>query len=368
MLSPTPCIKPPKVIHITQGEIRGLSNQLSLGEVVEGKVIKVLGEYRALVSLKGVSVIAETPLHFPSQETFRVQVKQLVPQIILSLIPQADFMRDKLVSQLRTLLPYKIPLGELMEGLYKNVAVNQQLAEELKEKLLSTLKTLILHQNSTGYNFRDFINSLGLLHENQISKYLLNPSRELPPDNLKGLLLSIWGERSESQRLMLLPKDASLLNLVSLGIKNIELHQYFNLLTKENGNFYFFQLPIVLSQDLDTVDLYLYDHKDKATKENKKAYFTLVFLLQLERLGGLKITALVSNKEVQARFITSGKLPAEFIQACLPELRSRLESLGYLVKTLSCTVADKEFRPPISTGFTLLEDLLENINAFNLWI
>jgi len=341
--------------------LRGLLSQLVIGEVLEGRTIEHLGDQRILVSLKDKCVVAETQRALLPGETFMVQVKQLSPKIVLSLLSEPIPLGNKLVSQIKTLLTYQIALGRLIEDLQKNIVLNQQLEWDGKEKLQTILSSLVFNQSQGDY-LKAFISASGLLYENKIMRYLSGASKELPLDDLKGLLLRLVSELNVGSS-----NNSSLANLVSSGVKNIELQQYLNLLSKETGDFYLLQIPVAFSQTIETVHLYLYDQRDKSGRKEKKDCFTLVFLLSLEGLGEVKIVTFIADKNILCRVTVAQEKQAEFIQRLLPQLKDRLENFGYQVEALSCSAA-KETPDQLPLPGLDLDAILERINSLNLWI
>jgi hypothetical protein len=296
-----------------------------------------------------------------------VKVKQLSPKIVLSLFSETIPLSDKLTSQIKVLLPYQMALGKLIEDLRQNIILNQQLEWNGKEKLQAILSSLVFNRNAGEY-LKAFISASGLLYENKIMRYLSGISKGPLEDDLKGLLLKLVSELGDGP--LLTPKTSNnsfLANLVSSGLKNIELQQYLNLLTKETGDFYLLQIPVTLSQTIETIDLYLYNQREKSGKKEKKDRFTLVFELNLKGLGGLKVVTLVADKKILCRVMAAEENIAEFIQLLLPQLKDRLENLGYRVEAMSCSTAKGDIDQLGSPGLDL-DDILERINSLNLWI
>lgn len=346
---------------------RGLLPELLVGEVLEGRVIEHLGDQRILVSLKDKWVVAESQRAFQPGETFMVQVKQLTPKIILSLLSGPIPLGNKLVSQIRALLPYQITMGQLIEELQKNIISNRQLEWSGKENLQTILSSLIFNQSPGDY-LKAFISASGLLYENKVMRYLSGTSEGTPQDDLKGLLLKLVGElNGEPTPAFQAFNKSSLANLVSSGLKNIELQQYLNLLAKETGDFYLLQIPVIFSQTIETIALYLYNQREKSDRKEKRECYTLVFLLDLKNLGELKIATFVADKKILCRVMTSEENVAEFIHLLLPQLKDRLENLGYQVEALCCSATNEASDQPGLPGLDM-DDILERINSLNLWI
>ncbi|MBF0633725.1 MAG: hypothetical protein HQK85_03615 [Nitrospinae bacterium] len=86
----------------------------SKGDIVEGSVLKTLGEKQALVRFRGVDLMAMTQTRLTEGQKIVGKVESVNPQFTISLIPGRTASEAKTAGLLRLLLPSKAPMGETL--------------------------------------------------------------------------------------------------------------------------------------------------------------------------------------------------------------------------------------------------------------
>ena len=86
----------------------------SKGDIVEGNVLKTLGENQALVRFRGVDLMAMTQTRLAEGQKIVGKVESVNPQFTISLIPGRTANEAKTSGLLRLLLPSKAPMGETL--------------------------------------------------------------------------------------------------------------------------------------------------------------------------------------------------------------------------------------------------------------
>lgn len=120
----------------------------SKGEIVEGSVVKSLGQNQAIVRFRGVDLLAVTKTPLAEGQKIVGKVEAVVPQFTVSLLSGETANDVKSAELMRFLLPSKAPMGSalgqaLVTAQTKAESVTGQPAEALKnlandiEKLMS---------------------------------------------------------------------------------------------------------------------------------------------------------------------------------------------------------------------------------------
>jgi len=356
---------------------------LAEGQLLEGKVVKVLNNNTYLVNFRGSKVVAESMIPLKTGQGIQVRVVQTYPQVVMNLIREV-IPEQKVLSLIRSYLPLQINWAELIEDLSRVLTdrefrlLEMIVDKEMLEKVLLSLSSLSFDENKVGNseNIKQFIEYSGLLYESKLKRSLFR--RKGLPEQLmktvekdfKGLLLrlskkleDVMERLNESEEIVLKSKVGSLLRKVSSSIKRIELHQLVNYLTIRNDQQLVFQIPLILPDGLKTAELYIRNNYKKGRK--KQDDFHIVFLLNMKGLGELRIDTHLFKKRIGCKIQVGNVETANFVKGNLSELSQRLESLGYIVDKLECFVScgdDAKKEAPIQ-GFPLLEMRLLDVVA-----
>lgn len=128
-----PAIATSKLNHLLQIQKKaGLLPPLSVGEVVEAKIMETPRYGKALILLKNHSVMANSELVFRKGETVEVRVTQLHPKVILHIV------QNKMSQNSRLMKTRSFPAAEKLAGFIR-----------------SSLKTIDSHQ-VINYMFQEY--------------------------------------------------------------------------------------------------------------------------------------------------------------------------------------------------------------------
>jgi hypothetical protein len=86
----------------------------SKGDILEGNVLKTLGENQALVRFRGVDLTAVTQSRLTEGQKITGKVESVTPQFTVSLVSAKTPSEPKTTGLLRILLPSKAPMGETL--------------------------------------------------------------------------------------------------------------------------------------------------------------------------------------------------------------------------------------------------------------
>lgn len=101
---------------------RAITKKFKQGELVQGKVIEVLGKKGAVVRMKDVDLIAKTPRPLTPGQPIMVKVDRVSPQFMVTLLPSDTPVQEKAAALLRLYLPQARPAGTMVAELARVIA------------------------------------------------------------------------------------------------------------------------------------------------------------------------------------------------------------------------------------------------------
>jgi hypothetical protein len=201
----------------------------------------------------------------------------------------------------------------------------------------------------------DYIESLlldgGFFYEAKLRRASENPRhmRAISEYDLKGLLLGALAD---------LPWEHSTFGLkdaLTAFLANIELQQVENLLAQLDGTALQLQIPLASGAVFTTVALAVAADggKQQGRSGAEKRNYSLLFVLQLEGLGAVRIDARLGEEKLSAVFFLEKESSLELVRQELTEFRERLVSLGYENPQLEAKLA-RDIPPEKQQSFAAL--------------
>lgn len=169
--------------------------------------------------------------------------------------------------------------------------------------------------------FKDLISSL------LSDKYSMDPAKLKDPENVKNFFKKTAADMSLMKNMadsMFQTTDNPIGKSANLIQNNI------NFVNEVNQNIAYIQLPIRLSGQNSTTDLYVYTNKKKGNAEDDEVSAFLHF--DLEHLGSTDISVKMRMKNVTTKFFMEDDESYELIKNNMHILESRLRNLGYNAK------------------------------------
>ena len=350
---------------------------LTVGQLLEGKVVRLLSNQKFLINFKGLEVVAESMVPLKPGQQIQVRAVKIHPQVVMNLVMEG-IPEQKALSLLRSYLPSQINWGELI-GSLREVLTDEELHlleivvdRELLGKVVSSLSSLSFDEDKTGNSekIKQFIEHAGLFYESKL-KESLSLGKRLPRQlmkivekDFKGLLLKLSQELEKAAEslnnegdALLRSKVINLLRTVNSLIKRIELHQLVNYLATKNDQQLVFQIPLILPEGIKTAELYIrYGYQGGKKRKSKQGDYHIVFLLNMRGLGDLRIDTHLVGKKIRCTIQVDNGEIASFVKRNISEFSKRLESLDYKIEEFSCTVKKEEAEKKLPLdGFSLLE-------------
>jgi len=382
-ISPGPGTTRQLTLMLSPSQREAFFATLTVGQLLEGKMVKALSDHTFLINFKGLEVVAESAVALKAGEQIQVRVVQTHPQMVVSLITEA-LPEQKVLSLIRSYLPLNLNWGELVESLSRILKSEERsllevtVGKEMVEQLVTCLSSLFYDESKVGESnyLRQFIERSGLLYESKLTHTLFQGEGAVQQPfattarDLKGLLLELSQKledgmgRSKEPGEVVSGKVGELLQMVHSSIKRIELHQLVNYLTGKNDQQLVFQIPFALPEGVKTAELYLrYGGQRGKKKKSDHDEFYIIFLLAMRGLGDLRMDTHIVKKSINCTIQVGKKETAHFVKNNLSDLSQRLEALGFKVAKLECSVQRSKHLAqdtPLQ-GFSLLEIRLLDI-------
>jgi hypothetical protein len=325
---------------------------LSVGEILETRVIEILSDRNILIALKGIKMPAESEVALNKGDAVRVKVESLHPQVILRIMGGAVTEESIVVDYLRWQRANPDSISHMVTEAFsllngENIGkIVRYLPEEVLRRTSQMFKLLVLTQETRGGNFvRDYLGNLGMLTESHLRKIAEGSQGvnqgDFAPQNLKSLLLRL----SDEIQNLLMKRDAldhegmitltKLSEFVESSLKTIESQQIMNFILQEAESKYLFQIPIQFPDYVRKGDIYIEYDRDTRNKEHKGNYRVIIFL-NMDILGEMIIEAKLEGTVVGCLIKCKNQETCDFVSSFLEELRRTLMAAGCEISIMKC--------------------------------
>lgn len=305
---------------------------LMRNEIVQGKVIQLLAEKDAVITIKGRSVIARSQVPLEKDHVLLLKVEQTSPRPLLRVLgAMGQFPGLASVMQAVEQNPWR----QLLESLKKPVVSGSKQAQ--LQHLLKDLSTL-LQKPRGGDLLREWIQKSGISLESRLRVLCLQGRQtsdevnQLVAEDLKGLLVRIMDEKEGASPML------------ERLLKVTETLQWFNHGSLAQGGKLFLLLPCQDPEGFWTVaQLMIQKEEESPSKGQRKTRACrVVFLSEFSNLGWVRTEVMVHNKEVRIGFVAASAETMTRLQEHLPLLIGNLVDRGYQVNETSCDTLDQE--------------------------
>jgi len=319
------------------------------GEVVEGRIIKPVSTRHAIILIKGKQLLARTegvPLKAGQLAFFKV--KETSPQCILKFLQVTGNQEDGISrlfkrSEFRG-SPYKC-LMDLLNALKVSTGQSdRQGAPDILMRMRTLLGRISLrpHDAAQPEFLKSFIDGSGLMWENKLRALFLsgiesrNQIEALIENDLKGSavesLADAGTEKLFSTRAMTSFLDA------------MEHHQWLNLSALEEKGNLLFIIPMQWPDKLTFAQLLLdvgAKRRERGGEDSEDGVLKLSLLLDMSRLGPVRVDASVLEKAIRVHFLVSDEQIQSFFNQHTLFLRQQLERHGFFLQQVTCGLAER---------------------------
>jgi len=331
---------------------------LKMGEVVEGKVLRLLEDGRAVLSLKGREIVARPKVALAPGEEILARVQSLGREIVLSLFSR----QGRVQARVLRILAKTLQSARSFTSLSAELAA---LSSELKASgTLSARDTALLQRivsligpsseaeaAAIEARLASLANVIGLSYEALVAQSvvaggpILLLKRRLQgvlKPNLARLIARL------SQRLLRAGPDdqgskarlEELLTLCRSLFDQIEFTQLANQFLARFGAAAYLKLPLLVRGQTGLAELLIRsmreDSQDGKINPNR-CQITLV--VDLSGLGRARVVATIADRSMSCLVATQAEEAKEYISKHSDELVSALKAAGYHLAPLQCIVS-----------------------------
>jgi hypothetical protein len=307
---------------------------LQIGQELTAVVAEELPDGRIVVNLGGTAIESDNPGGVGAGQILRLRVEHLEPQIVLHIIEQEESAAGEAAKLLRQHLPevfgQRLSLATLQEqlGALKNFD-NFASGAPWLTKLRSFISGLLQNEEPwSAERLLQFVQDSGLHYETKLFHALAkNPPSlsEAADTDLKGLLLGALKE-FDSAAAAGEPRNA-----IAAQLTQLESQQAANLLAQLEGRAFQLQVPLFSGSAFSDVAISVQrDGRGTAHEgsDNRRGYQVL-FLLELETLGRMKIDAHLQAQDLRVIFYVDHEENVARVRRELPGFQETLQALGY---------------------------------------
>jgi len=320
------------------------------GDVLRALIVQKLNNNEFLLETNGTTILAESNLSLNVGETLKLKVVETHPRVILSLPFYPDGEEIYFKNHLAVFRSFPQGMLNLVKEGLQLLQGDLQALSPFVEKVdmnafQNIINSLIFSEKSLNNPlfFKQFITNMGYLIEHSLGKYAeRSMEKEMAmgkaaDKSLKRLLSHL------SSRLQLLMADSadsggdpklldslkSLANYVDSSLDTIYNQQVVNVISQEENQGYYFQIPIKCADDLRIADLYINLTDRNATKNKGNDPCQFVMFLNMDALGDMMVDIKYVQKKIWGTFKCSRSDSCDFMQEFLSQLNDRLNLSGY---------------------------------------
>ncbi len=329
---------------------------LRVGDLLKGKVLRILPDGRAIISFKGTEIVARPKVALSAGEEIFAKVQTLGSEIKLGLLSKQARLQSEFLRTLGRTWQSNASLGKLADML---AAARLRAASGLKSSELSILDRILAllgpgekaGSAAIAERLMSLARALGLVHEASMARAIVlgtpfmllkrQLQKSLKP-NLEKLVAMIskrvsgGGIRDAATRTNL----QRVLSLCTDLYDNVEFQQLANHFLRQRGAQLYLQLPVVWLGESGVAELMVRSRKEDA-KDGRidPDRCQIVLLIDLSALGRIKAVAAVNDGRISCLFATERKAVREFIVEHSGRLADGLQAVGFKVTDIKAMVS-----------------------------
>lgn len=341
--------KPDFLLHI-QKKAESLP-PLSVGEVVDAEVMEDSRAGKAVILLKGSTIIADTELPLTKGERVAVRVARLHPGVVLRTVHGGILEEAGVIDYLRAYRSNPKALSTLlMEGVdrfspEKLGDLAAHLGKEDAKDIQNIFKSLIYSRESlkNPLFFKEYVHRLGYLMEHTLEKALKKIGGRRGHltdalDTLKGRLTQVSDRLQPLLKTGDLPAAERLDGFVRSSLQTIDSHQVINYLFQEYEGKYLFQVPLLFADSRGMAEIFVKFGDRDSPGGGRRGGKSVLFLLHMDALGDVVAEARIAAGKIRCVLKCEDQQICGFMRPLLGELGERLAALGYEVEHLECVI------------------------------
>jgi Flagellar hook-length control protein FliK len=325
---------------------------LELGQEIEARVIEMLPDGNVMLDIGGTLLEANDPGSLEPGQRLRLRVDLLEPQLLLHIVEQ----ELGLEAEVRKLLRQHLPVGkqQFLSALKSKIESSDGvLGFVYLEKLKNFLAELINNKEiMTPERLMQFVRDGGQHYEMKLLRAAAENSSDLAAiakADLKGLLLGALDELDAASVL------GESRRAIAGQLYDLEGQQAANLLAQIQSRRFQLQIPLFTGAGFTDVGLAIEaDGKGNSEpKDTKGDGYSILFALDLEELGRIRIAGHLKRDHLQVVFYVEAGAALDLLKAELPRLRESMQESGFREVLLGARQL-REMAPRQEAKFTSL--------------
>jgi len=332
----------PAFIELMDSEEKSTASQplLKQGQRLIAHMVQKLPSGKVLIELQGQQFEANAPRGISAGGHMLLRVTGVKPKPEFEILDSVPNVTAKALQLLRNLLLNRAPIGTDMMKLHQtlNVVMSSKTGAiegylDSDFNLLSSWLRSVLDGSKPpdpglvkkmimdgGQNYEPKL--ISSTFGGQVTT-LPNLARQ----DLKAMLMQLLGRLKHAPDNVEIKKLTSLLGQTLTGIESAQAS---SLLTQLHGNGLRFEIPFVLLQQPATVYLSIKpDQHNRHAGSNRNHGYGVLFLLDLETTGQIRIDARLQAKTFRSTIYLEQPETLNFFKAAESSLRDRLEAMGF---------------------------------------
>lgn len=318
-----------QMIAISGKNFLEFSKTLKVGDVLQGRVLAVLGDNKYGVAFRGHNVVAESVNKFETGQLIQGQVKDLGAKVVMRLVDS-----DTLVGVL--------PKAEFAK-VFKHISINPSMAAILKDSSL-----LLSELSSSDLNVAKLVNEFLSLFE-------------LEGKGIESFLRNFLSKKGNKKVTQLMDKLNSLVEKSDLGeknkthfkqfvnnlLKNLETQGHINKDISSEGAYSYMQIPFFIKGESNSLDLKIYESKQE---DPKKEGLRINLDFELSRLGALTFSINLNEKILDLGVFAEKKPVLDLIKLSSKALIDSLKAMGYSMRSFNSYLFDSAEAKNLDVG------------------
>jgi hypothetical protein len=308
---------------------------LELGQEIDAVVIQELPQGKLLLNAGGTLIDTDNPGGLSAGQHLRLRVEQLQPQVVLHITELEPTIESEAMRLLRSHVPFHTDIGEKLENLQKQLASHFDLPKPGEillprlDKLRELVAALLTEESPPSVeHLLTLMKDGGLHYEAKLFRTVVEAPgnlRDVVDGDLKGLLLAALQEAENASA------STALQRAISGQLTNLESQQAVNLLAQHGSGAVQLQVPFFNGSGFSTVVLSIDPEGKGSTSERGKhePSYNILFLLDLEDLGRIRIDAHISKSDLRVLFYMDQLSTVELVTQELPNFSETLRTVGY---------------------------------------
>lgn len=300
-------------------------------EIVRVKVLKSLSPNDVLVLMQGKTVMARTPIPLKEGMSLPLLLEKSLPTPTFRLLETPQIQSVELNTS--------VIVSAIKDNIWKTI-IGQTNAQDLLDGKVDQFIRLMcqlsqkIYSEPASHLFNIFLNKCGINWEKKLRNMVIlnrfdkKHIRKLIEGDLKGLageLIGLEEEPEWAERFVSVIKQLQLLNHIGLN----------------QGRKIFLPIPMHFADGSFSLgQLLIHLHEKKKNEEESGPFESypvrITFLLELSKLGPLRVDLFIRGKEINGRFLSEDRTSKVLLEEHLQTLNKNLTDKGFFVKQMEC--------------------------------